>query len=91
MSTEWSPDEITVNGREYVAKDKVPKPSERARVEELFTVTQVSKMSGVSRSVIYSLMDRGILAYVVPNGCERPRLVPRSTYEDWVGLSSLTT
>lgn len=86
----WTPDEITVNGREYVAKDAiavlataVPSPP-----EPVFTVAQVAEMSNTSPNTVYALMDKGIIEYTVPNGCERPRLVRQSVYERWVGLTS---
>lgn len=82
------PDEIEVNGRLYVARDAIPAQATTAPVEEVFTVEQVSRMSGVSKRTIYSLMDRDVLEYTVPNGCERPRLVRRSVYERWVGLTA---
>ena len=87
MSNDWPPDEITVSGREYVAKDTICRDAGTEGVEEVFTVEQVSEMSGVSKRTIYSLMDRHVLAYTVPNGCKRPRLVRRSEYERWMGVT----
>ena len=84
----WAPDEIEINGRAYVAKDTI---AERASAgplppEPVFTAAQVAEMSNTSARTVYSLMDRGVIAYIVPNGCERPRLVTQSEYERWVGL-----
>lgn len=86
--TSWPPDEIVVEGRAYVARDAMRAPAEQPPVEEVYTARQLSSMTGVSLRTIYSLMDRDVLAYTVPNGCERPRLVRRSEYERWVGLTS---
>lgn len=80
-------DEVVINGREYVARDTLGKSSGAQPVEEVYTVEQVSRMSGVSKRTIYSLMDRHVLPFTVPNGCERPRLVRRSAYETWIGLT----
>lgn len=80
-------DELVINGREYVAKDTLEKPSTDPPVEEVYTVEQLSQMTGVSKRVIYSLMDRHVLKYIVPNGCTRPKLVRRLEYEKWIGLS----
>ena len=82
------PDEMEINGRLYVAKDTLSPEVVQVPVEEVFTADQVSQMSGVSKRKIYSLMDKNVLAYIVPNGCERPRLVRRSVYERWVGLTT---
>lgn len=82
------PDEIVLNGRKYVAEDVIPKAAAQAPVEEMFTVEEVSRMSGVSRRTIYSLLERRVLNYTVPNGCVRPRLIRRTEYERWVGLTS---
>ena len=88
MEPEWAPDEIEVNGRAYVAKDRIVEraSAEPSPPEPVFTAAQVAEMSNTSARTVYSLMDRGVIAYIVPNGCERPRLVTQSEYERWVGL-----
>lgn len=55
--------------------------------EPVYTVAQVSAMSHKSRGEIYRLMGEGIIEYVVPNGCTKPRLVTKSAYERWMGIS----
>ena len=54
--------------------------------EPVYTVSQVAAMSHKSRGEIYRLMGEGVITFVVPNGCTKPKLVPKSAYERWMGL-----
>ena len=80
------PDVMTINGERYVRESSI-EPAASAAPETLYTAAQVAEMASVGVRTVYALMERGVIRYVVPNGCERPRLVPRSAYERWVGLA----
>ena len=84
------PSVIDLCGTEYVRGDVVAELreqlSQRTGPEPVFTAAQVAEMSGVSKRTIYNLMDKGIIAFIVPNGCTKPRLVTQTTYEKWIGL-----
>lgn len=85
------PEVITLCGEEYIKRSAVEALREgtapvRGEPERVLTAAQVSEMSGIAIRTVYSLMDRGVLPYKVPNGCKRPRLVKMSDYESLVGL-----
>lgn len=80
------PSTLSVNGVTYVRQDMVPAPKQPDAPEQVYTAAVVAKMSGVGVRTVYNLMDKGVIQYLVPNGCERPRLVKRSEYERWLGL-----
>lgn len=78
-------EELLINGWRFVREDRV---GASGAPEELYTAAQVAEMAHVSARRVYQLMDEGIIGYVIPNGCTKPRLVKRSEYERWTGLST---
>lgn len=80
-------DVMTIDGERWVRESSIPHAASSAP-EELYTARQVAQMAHVSVRTVYTAMERGTLPFVVPNGCERPRLVRRSAYERWVGLAT---
>ena len=55
--------------------------------EAVYTPEQVAEMAHLNVKRVYRLMREGVIGYVVPNGCKRPKLIPKSEYEKWIGLS----
>lgn len=83
------PDRLEICGRWYRAEDTIVHEAEPPAIERWFSVKELVKSSGFSRSSIYRAMDSGRLAYKCPNGSNSGRRVEQSEWTRF--LSTIPT
>lgn len=86
MDQTFAPDELTLNGRQYVARDVAERllAEKGSALSRWYSVSELASEFGIPARTIYDAVSAGELATFVPNGCIRGFRIRDSEFARWV-------